>query len=94
MVGEDDELLVVNSGGVVIRTSVREISRQGRDATGVRVMNLSGDDVVAAVAPVLAVDDLESDEANGEVEPPDGDGGLPDGNGEAPPDPGSNGNVL
>jgi len=57
MAGDDDEILVVNSGGVVIRTAVREVSRQGRDATGVRIMNLSGDDVVAAVAPVIAVDD-------------------------------------
>jgi DNA gyrase subunit A len=62
MVGEDDELLVVNSSGVVIRTSVREISRQGRDATGVRIMNLSGDEVVAAVAPVLASDDLAAED--------------------------------
>ena len=57
MAGDDDEILVVNSGGVVIRTAVREVSRQGRDATGVRIMNLSGDDVVAAVAPVIAVVD-------------------------------------
>ena len=62
MAGDDDEILVVNSGGVVIRTAVREVSRQGRDATGVRIMNLSGDDVVAAVAPVIAVDDETVDD--------------------------------
>jgi len=57
MVGIDDEVLVVATGGVVIRTPVREISSQGRDATGVKVMNLTGDQRVAAVAPVLAADD-------------------------------------
>ena len=31
---------------------MREIASQGRDATGVRVMNLDGGDAVAAVAPV------------------------------------------
>jgi DNA gyrase subunit A len=36
---------------------VREISSQGRDATGVRVMNLESDQTVASVAPVLGVDD-------------------------------------
>jgi DNA gyrase subunit A len=36
---------------------VREISSQGRDATGVRVMNLDDGQEVAAVAPVLANDD-------------------------------------
>jgi DNA gyrase subunit A len=57
MVGIDDEIFVIASGGVVIRMGVREISSQGRDATGVRVMNLDGDQTVAAVAPVLGADD-------------------------------------
>ena len=57
MVGIDDEIFVVASGGVVIRMAVRDISSQGRDATGVRVMSLDGDQTVASVAPVLGVDD-------------------------------------
>jgi DNA gyrase subunit A len=36
---------------------VRDVSSQGRDATGVRVMNLDSGQTVAAVAPVLSVDD-------------------------------------
>ncbi len=54
MAGLDDELIVVSSAGVVIRTSVREIAAQGRDATGVRVMQLDGGTHVAAVAPLTA----------------------------------------
>ncbi|NCY15602.1 MAG: DNA gyrase subunit A [Actinobacteria bacterium] len=57
MVGIDDDIFVINSGGTVIRMAVREISSQGRDATGVRVMNLTGDEVVASVAPVLGGED-------------------------------------
>jgi DNA gyrase subunit A len=57
MVGLDDDIFVINSGGTVIRMAVREISSQGRDATGVRVMNLESDQTVASVAPVLGVDD-------------------------------------
>jgi DNA gyrase subunit A len=57
MVGLEDEILVIATGGVVIRTQAREISSQGRDATGVRVMNLTDGQSVAAVAPVLASDD-------------------------------------
>ena len=52
MAGLDDELLLISTSGVVIRTAVREIASQGRDATGVRVMNLGEGDAVAAVAPV------------------------------------------
>ncbi|HVX20809.1 MAG TPA: DNA gyrase subunit A [Acidimicrobiales bacterium] len=52
MVSLDDEILLVSTGGVVIRTAVREIASQGRDATGVRVMNLDDGQSVAAVAAV------------------------------------------
>ena len=61
MVGLDDELFVVATGGVVIRMAAREISSQGRDATGVRVMNLDEGQQVASVAPVLSVGDDASD---------------------------------
>jgi DNA gyrase subunit A len=57
MVGLDDEIFVINSAGTLIRMPVREISSQGRDATGVRVMNLVEGETVASVAPVLSVDD-------------------------------------
>ena len=52
-VGEDDEVLLVSSSGVTIRTSVGEIAVQGRDATGVHVINLAPGETVASVAPVL-----------------------------------------
>jgi DNA gyrase subunit A len=54
MVGLDDEIVAVSSGGVTIRTPVRDISSQGRDATGVRVMNLDDGQTVASVAPIIA----------------------------------------
>jgi len=56
MVALDDEIFVIASSGTVIRMGVREISSQGRDATGVRVMNLDDGQTVAAVAPVLGPD--------------------------------------
>ena len=59
MVGLDDEIVAVSSGGVTIRMAVREISSQGRDATGVKVMNLDDGQTVASVAPILASDDDE-----------------------------------
>ncbi len=57
MVGIDDEIFVISSSGTLIRMAVRDVSSQGRDATGVRVMNLDAGQSVAAVAPVLSVDD-------------------------------------
>ncbi len=57
MVGLDDEIVAVSSSGITIRMPVREISSQGRGATGVRVMNLDDGASVASVAPILASDD-------------------------------------
>ena len=57
MVGLDDEILVTSSSGVMVRIAVREISSQGRDATGVRVATLDAGQAVASVAPVLAVEE-------------------------------------
>ena len=57
MVGLDDEIVAISNNGITIRMEVREISSQGRDATGVRVMNLDDGDVVGSVAPILATDD-------------------------------------
>jgi DNA gyrase subunit A len=54
MVGLEDEILVISSAGVMVRMQVREISSQGRDATGVRLVNLDTGQVVASVALVLA----------------------------------------
>ena len=57
MVGLDDEIVAVSSGGVTIRMEVRQISSQGRDATGVRIMNLDDGQTVASVAPIIAAED-------------------------------------
>jgi DNA gyrase subunit A len=57
MVGLDDEIVAVSSNGVTIRMEVRGISSQGRDATGVKVMNIDDGDSVSSVAPILAVDE-------------------------------------
>ena len=49
--------VAVSNNGVTIRMEVRGISSQGRDATGVRVMNIDDGDAVGSVAPILAVDE-------------------------------------
>jgi DNA gyrase subunit A len=53
VVREHQDLVFISVGGMVQRTSVAGISRQGRSATGVRVMNLKDEDLVSAVAVVV-----------------------------------------
>jgi DNA gyrase subunit A len=57
MVGIDDDIVVVSSGGTTIRTPVKEISSQGRAATGVRIMSLDQGQVVASAALILSHDE-------------------------------------
>ncbi|MFV0316175.1 MAG: DNA gyrase subunit A [Microthrixaceae bacterium] len=79
LVEPDDEVLMITDAGVVIRTAVTDISVQGRDASGVRVMHPGEDNQVAAVARVLASDEDDS----GEGDPDGGAVGDGDGTGEA-----------
>ncbi|MBA2609044.1 MAG: DNA gyrase subunit A [Actinobacteria bacterium] len=61
MVGLDDEIMIAASNGVTARMPVRSISSQGRDATGVRVMNLDDGSTLATAAPIIQAE--ESDDA-------------------------------
>ncbi len=73
VVREHHELVFISVGGMVQRTSAGGISRQGRSATGVRVMNLKEDDAVSAIALVVEGDGgdevLEGESVNGAGEP-------------------------
>jgi DNA gyrase subunit A len=53
IVREHHDLVFISQNGMVQRTGVKGISKQGRPAQGVRVMNLREDDVVSAVALVM-----------------------------------------
>ena len=70
MVAEGEEIILIGDGGTLIRTAVNDISTQGRSASGVRVMNVNDGHYVAAVARVLASDEEEELDENGEpIEP-------------------------
>ncbi|MFM7618179.1 MAG: DNA gyrase subunit A [Actinomycetes bacterium] len=49
----DDEILVFSSTGNAVRIATKDISSQGRDATGVKVSSVGEGETVVAVAPVL-----------------------------------------
>ena len=65
LVDDDDEVLLVSSSGVLIRTPVSEISQQKRGAAGVRAMALDDGEEVVAIAPVELPDlpDAEASES-------------------------------
>ena len=62
----DDEVMLIASNGVIIRTPVSEISLQGRDASGVRVMSVPDGERVVAVTLVREPEGDDEDEEGGE----------------------------
>jgi DNA gyrase subunit A len=53
IVDATDEIFLISDDGVVIRMAASGISRQGRPATGVRVMNLASGAAISSVALVV-----------------------------------------
>jgi len=59
---DDDELIVMTTGGMIIRLPIRDIRTIGRNTQGVRVIALHPDDLVGDLAKVPASKDDSSDE--------------------------------
>ena len=75
---KDNDLMIISSGGVVIRTDVNTIRRAGRDTQGVSVMNLGGGDKVVAVATTNGKK-MEEQNGNGYEENGDSDESIESG---------------
>ncbi|NQV52600.1 MAG: DNA gyrase subunit A [Flavobacteriales bacterium] len=56
-VSDDDDLMIINRSGIIIRLSVAELRVMGRATQGVRLINLRNGDEIAAVAKVDALDE-------------------------------------
>jgi len=54
VVSEEDDLTIISSGGIVLRTKVGQIKPAGRDTMGVRAIDLREGETVAAVANISA----------------------------------------
>jgi DNA gyrase subunit A len=63
------ELVFISQNGMVQRTGVKGISKQGRPAQGVRLMNLRDDDSVSAVALVMEESTDTAAQVEADVEP-------------------------
>jgi DNA gyrase subunit A len=52
-VSDLDDLMIINKSGIAIRMEVATLRVMGRATQGVRLINLKGDDTIAAVAKVM-----------------------------------------
>ena len=73
----DEELMLITKNGVIIRSPVNQVRNTGRNAQGVKLVNLDPKDEVCAVATVVS----EKDDEGGAAASPAGEGGplIPDG---------------
>ena len=62
VVDEDDEVLMINSEGIIIRIRAGEVSKLGRATQGVKIMKVGDDTKIVAMAKVIKEDDDELDE--------------------------------
>ena len=66
-VSDQDDLMIINKSGIAIRLEVQNLRVMGRATQGVRLINIKGDDSIAAVAKVMH-DDGEDVDINEELD--------------------------
>ena len=67
-VTDNDDLMIINKSGIAIRMEVASLRVMGRATQGVRLINLKGNDTIAAVAKVMKDDDPIKDAPDSETD--------------------------
>jgi DNA gyrase subunit A len=57
LVKDEDEIMLINSNGVIIRIRAEEISRSGRTTQGVKIMRVEEEDHIVSLAKVMEDED-------------------------------------
>jgi DNA gyrase subunit A len=65
-VSDEDDLMIINKSGIAIRMAVEDLRVMGRATQGVKLINLKGNDSIAAVAKVMKEEDAEDEENDSE----------------------------
>ena len=74
VVSEDDDIMLINSDGIIIRMKASEVSRLGRATQGVKIMSVNEDANIIALAKVARDDSIEEKETNSELNAADENG--------------------
>jgi DNA gyrase subunit A len=61
LVTRDDQIMLITTGGVLIRTRVREIREMGRSTQGVTLINLDGGELLAGLEKVVETGDEDEE---------------------------------
>jgi len=61
LVGDQDEIMLITTGGVLIRTRVSEIRELGRATQGVTLINLGDDEKLSGLEKIVETDHIDDD---------------------------------
>ena len=61
LVGDHDEIMLITTGGVLIRTRVSEIRELGRATQGVTLINLSKEEKLSGIEKIVETDHIDDD---------------------------------
>jgi len=84
LVSPEDEIMLITSGGVLIRTRVNEIREMSRSTQGVTLINLSEGEKLSGLQCILDRDDDNGDNGNGGAHGSEGNGNGEGHGGDAP----------
>jgi len=68
VVNDNDEILLINSDGIIIRIKASEVSRLGRATQGVKIMRVDEDVNIVTMAKVIREDDNGTEEEDAEAD--------------------------
>ena len=66
LVNDDDEIMLISSGGTLVRTRVSEVSVMGRNTQGVRLINLHNEEKLVGLERIVEDDDGEEENEGSE----------------------------
>lgn len=69
LVTTDDEIMIINSSGVIIRIRAKEVSTSGRTTQGVKIMKVDEDDRIVSFAKVVDRDSDDDDDSESADDP-------------------------
>ncbi|HXF77857.1 MAG TPA: DNA gyrase subunit A [Usitatibacter sp.] len=72
----DDEIMLITSGGVLIRTRVNEIREMGRSTQGVTLINLGEGEKLSGLQTIMDRDDDNGENGNGQAGEGEGQAGV------------------
>jgi len=67
-VSDENDLMIINKSGIAIRMSVEKLRVMGRATQGVKLINLKGEDTIAAVAKVIKEDETDDNSQENSAE--------------------------